>query len=72
MVVTTKDGLEKSIKAIGQSLINRAEDIAKDTRVFSLIIHAELNPSEIVIFDITKTYSADPYTESLKEINKEV
>lgn len=71
-ITVYKEGLEKCIKAIGQSLINRAEDIAKDTRVMSLTIHAEIKADEIITYDITKNYNVDPYTESLIKDNKEV
>ena len=60
---TAKDG----IIAIGQSLIERAEDITKDLKdVTSITIYAQLNPSEIVNFDITKNYTA-----RIREDNKE-
>lgn len=52
---TAKDG----IIAIGQELIKRAEDITKDLKgVSSITIYAQLNPSEVVNFDITKNYTA--------------
>ena len=52
---TAKDG----IIAIGQELIKRAEDITNDLeRVNSITIYAQLNPNEIVNFDITKNYNA--------------
>lgn len=58
-VTITNDGVEKSIKAIGQSLIDRASDIAKDVDdVTSITIFALLDPSAIVNFDITKNYIA--------------
>lgn len=60
---TAKDG----IIAIGQELIKRAEDITKDLeRVSSITIYAQLNPSEVVNFDITKNY-----TVTLEEETKE-
>ena len=59
------------IKSIGQSLINRAEDIANDTKVRSITIHAELRPDELVTFNVTKEYCADCYNVPLEEINKE-
>lgn len=50
---------KQGIIAIGQSLIDRAEDITKDLKdVTSITIYARLNPSEIVNFDVTKNYSA--------------
>ena len=52
---TAKDG----IIAIGQELIKRAEDITNDLEeVKSITIYAQLNPDEIVNFDITKNYTA--------------
>ena len=58
------DGVETSIKAIGQALIDRAQDIAKDVDdVTTITIYALLNSSDIVNFDITKNYIA--------KINKE-
>ena len=52
---TAKDG----IIAIGQELIKRAEDITKDLKdVSSITIYAQLNPGEVVNFDITKNYTA--------------
>lgn len=57
--ITTKDGVEKCIKAIGQSLIEKAEDIAKDIKgVSSITIFAEINPQEVINFDVTKNYYA--------------
>lgn len=52
---TAKDG----IIAIGQELIKRAEDITKDLKgVSNITIYAQLNPNEVVNFDITKNYTA--------------
>lgn len=52
---TAKDG----IIAIGQELIKRAEDITNDLeRVKDITIFAQLNPNEVVNFDITKNYIA--------------
>ena len=60
---TTKNG----IIAIGQSLIEKAEEITRDLdRVASITIFAQLNPGEIINFDITKNYIVE-----LKEENKE-
>lgn len=58
-ILTPRDGLKKSIIAIGQSLIERADDIARDIKnVASVTIYAQLNPTEIVNFDVTKNYNA--------------
>ncbi len=62
MEVIVKNGeeLKKGIIAIGQSLIERAEEISRDVdRVTSITIFAQLNPCEIVNFDITKNYTAE-------------
>lgn len=48
---------EEAIKAIGQDLINRANEICKDLRkVSSITIYANLLPTEIVEYDVTKRY----------------
>lgn len=55
----SRDGLEKSIKAVGQSLINKANDIAMDVDgVTTVTIYALLNPDGVVNFDVTKNYIA--------------
>lgn len=63
------ENIKKSIIAIGQSLIARAEEISKDIdKVTSITIYANINPCEIVNFDITKNYTAI-YEEIVKEKN---
>ena len=67
VIVKGEEGAKKGIIAIGQSLIERAEEISRDLdRVTSITIYAQLNPSEIVNFDITKNYIAE-----FKEENEE-
>lgn len=67
VIVKGEEGAKKGIIAIGQSLIEKAEEISRDLdRVTSITIYAQLNPSEIVNFDITKNYTAE-----FKEENKE-
>ena len=67
IIVNNEETAKNGIIAIGQSLIERAEEITRDlNRVTSITIYAQLNPSEIVNFDITKNYTAE-----LKEENKE-
>lgn len=57
--VTLKDGIETTIKAIGQSLINSAGDIARDIHnVRSITIKAVLEPDNIVTFNVNKEYLA--------------
>ena len=53
---TAKEG----IIAIGQELIKRAENITTDLKdVGYITIYAQLNPTEIVNFDVTKNYIAN-------------
>lgn len=58
--IKNEETAKQGIIAIGQSLIERAEEISRDLdRVTSITIHAQLNPCEIVNFDITKNYIAE-------------
>ena len=67
IIINNEETAKNGIIAIGQSLIEKAEEITKDLdRVTSITIFAQLNPSEITNFDITKNYVAE-----LKEENKE-
>ena len=67
VIIKNEETAKNGIIAIGQSLIERAEEITKDLdRVQSITIFAQLNPGEIINFDITKNYIAE-----LKEENKE-
>lgn len=51
------NNLEKLIKVIGQNLIDRAEDIGRDTkRVSTVTIYAYITPDAILNFDVTKNY----------------
>ncbi len=55
-----KKDCNKSIKAIGQELIKRADDITNDiARVNTITINAVIRPDEIVNFDIIKNYTAE-------------
>lgn len=59
MDIRSKEDCINAIKSIGQSLINRADDICNDlNRVSSITIYALMTPSEVVNFDITKNYDA--------------
>lgn len=56
-VLKKENDLEKWIKAIGQNIIDKAEDIGRDTKkVRSVTIYANITPEEILNFDITKNY----------------
>ncbi len=57
MIITSKENCIEAIKSIGQNLIDRAEDICNDLhRVSNITIYANITPSEIVNFDVTKNY----------------
>lgn len=65
--VQGKENTIKSIKAIGQNLIERAEEICNDLdKVRSITIYANLTPNEICNFDVTKNYIAN-FEEKEKE-----
>ena len=65
--VQGKENTIKSIKAIGQNLIERAEEICIDLdNVKSITIYANLTSSEICNFDVTKNYIAN-FEEKEKE-----
>lgn len=54
-----KENVNKAIKAIGQELIKRADDITNDIEnVSTITINAVLTPEEIVNFNINKNYTA--------------
>lgn len=55
--VRNRETCIQAIKSIGQDLINKAEDITNDIdRVQSISIYANINPLEVVSFDVTKNY----------------
>ena len=59
ILTPNKETIKNCIIAIGQELIERAEDISRDVDgVTSISIYAKLDPTEIVNFDITKNYYA--------------
>lgn len=59
LVQIGKEKVKKSIMAIGQELIKRADDITNDLKSVSNIeINAKLTPDEITNFDIKKNYIA--------------
>lgn len=59
MLKKDKD-LEKWVKAIGQNIIDKAEDIGRDTnKVRTVTIYACITPEEILNFDITKNYGVE-------------
>lgn len=52
-----QENCKKALQNIGQDLINRAEDISRDLQyVSSITIYAQLNPTEIVNYDVSKNY----------------
>jgi predicted nucleotide-binding protein len=59
IIVLGKENINKGIKAIGQELISRADEISNNIEnVNAITINAVLTPAEIVNFDITKNYIA--------------
>lgn len=57
MTISQKDDLEKWIKAIGEEIIDRASDVARDNeRLRSVTIKSEITPDEILNLDINKNY----------------
>lgn len=59
ITIANKNDAKEALIAIGQELINRAEDITRDLEhVTSITICAELDPTEVVNFNITKNYIA--------------
>ena len=60
IIPNVQENVKKGIIAIGQNIIEKADEITKDlTNVTNITIHAEINPGEIVNFDIVKKYSAE-------------
>lgn len=54
-----KENVKKSLIAIGQELIRRADDITNDLKLVANIeINAKLTPNEVTNFDIKKNYIA--------------
>ena len=54
-----KENVKKSIIAIGQELIKRADDITNDLKfVANIEINAKLTPDEVTNFNIKKNYIA--------------
>lgn len=56
-IVVGQENCKKALQSIGHDLINRAEDISRDLQyVSSITIYAQLNPTEIVNYDVSKNY----------------
>jgi len=54
-----RENVNKSIKAIGQELIRRADDITNDIEfVREISINAKITSDEVVNFEVTKKYTA--------------
>lgn len=57
MIIKEKNDLEKWIKAVGEEIIDRASDVARDSeRVSSITITSEIIPDKILNLDINKNY----------------
>lgn len=60
IIALGQENINKGIKAIGQELIRRADEISSDIKhVSTITINAVLTPEEVVNFDITKNYIAE-------------
>ncbi len=60
IIVIGYENCNKALKAIGQNIIDRSDDITNDLeKVEKIIVHAELVPGEQASFNITKKYIAD-------------
>lgn len=59
LIPTGKENAKKSIIAIGQELIKRADDITNDIKfVANIEISAKLTPDDVTNFNIKKNYIA--------------
>lgn len=55
--ITVNSEVAKCIKAIGQDLIDRADDISNDVKnVVSITIYSKIVGEEIMNYDVTKNY----------------
>lgn len=59
LIPVERENVKKSIIAIGQELIKRANDITNDLKyVANIEINAKLTPDEVTNFNIKKNYIA--------------
>lgn len=64
--------VERCIKSIGEDLIKRASDIARDLeRVTNISIYSRIESGTIINYDVTKNYIAMDYIGCRKENNNE-
>ena len=69
-IVGNKEDCKNAIISIGRDLIERAEEISSDLEgIGSITIHAELNPSEIVNYDVTKNIRVRQIVKTCKMCN---
>lgn len=55
--ITVNSEVAKCIKAIGQDLINKADDISNDLEnVSSITIYSKIIGGDIINYDVTKNY----------------
>ncbi len=73
--ITANSEVAKCIKAIGQDLINRADDISTDVKdVSSITIYSKIVGGDIINYDVTKNYCTKEfidYDKIYKERRKE-
>lgn len=69
--ITVNNEVAKCIKAIGQDLINRADDISNDLEnVSSITIYSKIAAGEIVNYDVTKNYYTKEFIDYAKIYNE--
>lgn len=73
--ITINNEVAKCIKAIGQDLINKADDISNDLEnVSSITIYSKIIGGDIINYDVTKNYCTKEfidYDKIYKERRKE-
>lgn len=73
--ITVNSEVAKCIKAIGQDLINKADDISNDLEnVSSITIYSKIIGGDIINYDVTKNYCPKEfidYDKIYKERRKE-
>ena len=61
-IVPMGDNIEEAIKAIGETIINKANEIAKDIDDMTKIsISSNIEPDKVVDVEISKTYYVKKY-----------
>ena len=68
IVVPNKDNIRETIKAIGQAIIDKADDVANDVKdVRTITLYSIIESDSATTIDITKSYYVREY-EDKKEL----